>query len=239
MAARTTSFGSSNLLAALPVEYSTRLLAGAPTTNLKKGEALFEIGDTGNGCYWLKEGVLKVSVTSDQGAERILAVVGSGANVGQLAMLDGLPRAASVHALVDSSLSFVAPSVYLECLRESPGLYGYIINSLVARLRQANEEVAASSFLSLKARVARALLQFARHLGEPTGVGDQLVVRDLRQDDVAALADVARENVSRILSEWRKRKLIVRQSPSVYVMSKSELDREARSRPATSRTEQP
>jgi CRP/FNR family transcriptional regulator len=234
MAGRTTSSGSRNLLATLPVEYSSRLLAGAPTTTLKKGLALFEIGDTGDGCYWLKEGVLKVSVTSNRGAERILAIVGSGANVGQLAMLDGLPRAASVHALRDSSLNFVARSTYLQCLRDSPALYDYIVDNLVARLRQANEEVAAASFLSLKARVARALLQFARHLGEPTAVPDQLVIRDLRQEDVAALADVARENVSRILSEWRKHELIVRQSPSVYVILKSALDREARSRPMMS-----
>jgi CRP/FNR family transcriptional regulator len=227
MAAPTTFSDSPNLLTALPLEYSSRLLAGAPTVNLKKGQALFEMGDTGDGCYWLKEGVLKVSVTSNQGVERILAIVGSGANVGELALLDGLPRSASVRALRHSSLSFVARNTYLACLRDSPGLYAYVVNILVARLRQANEEVAAASFLSLKGRVARALLQFARHLGEPTAVPDQLVVRDLRQEDVAAFADVARENVSRILSEWRKRKLVIRQSPSVYVILKSGLDREA------------
>jgi CRP/FNR family transcriptional regulator len=228
MAGRTTFFGSHNLLAALPLEYSSRLLAGAPTIKLKKGQALFEVSATGDGCYWLKEGVLKVSVASNQGAERILAILGPGSIVGELAMIDGLPRSASVHALRDSSLTFVARSTFLECLRESPKLYAHLVDTLVARLRHADEEVAAASFFSLKARVARALLQFAKHLGEPTATPDQLVIRDkLRQEDLAALADVARENVSRILSEWRKRKLIVRHSPSVYVILKSRLEREA------------
>jgi len=40
------------------------LLARAPTISLEKGQTLFEIGAIGDGCYWLEEGVLKVSVSS-------------------------------------------------------------------------------------------------------------------------------------------------------------------------------
>ena len=228
MPVRSALFGSHNLLSGLPTEYSSRLLTNAPTINLTKGKALFQIGAAGDGCYWLKEGVLKVSITSDQGAERILAILGPGSIVGELAMIDGLPRSASVQALRDSRLTFVSRSNFYECLRDSPELYALLIDTLVARLRHADEEAAAASFLSLKARVARALLQFAKHLGEPTGTPDQLIIRHkLRQEDLAALADVARENASRILSEWRKRKLIVRQSPSVYVIRISRVEREA------------
>ena len=221
-------FGSHNLLSGLPPEYSARLLEKAPTISLTKGQALFQIGAAGDGCYWLKEGVLKVCMVSNQGVERILAILGPGSIVGELAMIDGLPRSASVQALRDSRLTFVSRNKFRECLRDSPELYALLVDTLVARLRHADEEVAAASFLSLKARVAHALLQFAKHLGEPTATPDQVVIRDkLRQEDLAALADVARENVSRILSEWRKRKLIVRRSPSVYAIHKSKVEREA------------
>jgi CRP/FNR family transcriptional regulator len=229
MPGRAALFGSHNLLSGLPPEYSSQLLAKAPTIDLTKGQSLFQIGAPADGCYWLKEGVLKVSITSNQGAERILAILGPGSIVGELAMIDGLPRSASVQALRDSRLAFVSRNNFRECLRDSPELYPLLVDTLVARLRHADEEVAAASFLSLRARVAHALLQFAKHLGEPTTTPDQVVIRDkLRQEDLAALADVARENVSRILSEWRKRKLIVRRSPSVYVVIKSKVEREAR-----------
>jgi len=228
MPVRAALFGSHNLLSGLPTEYSSRLLANAPTIDLTRGQALFQIGAAGDGCYWLTEGVLKVSITSDQGAERILAILGPGSIVGELAMIDGLPRSASVQALRDSRLIFVSRSNFYECLRDSPELYALLVDTLVARLRHADEEAAAASFLSLKARVARALLQFAKHLGEPTGMPDRLIIRHkIRQEDLAALADVARETASRILSEWRKRKIIVRQSPSVYVIHKSRVVREA------------
>ena len=108
-------------------------------------------------------------------------------------------------------------------------MYRHLLTIVVERLRQADDEVAAASFLSLKARVARALLQFAKHLGEPTGTPDELLIRHrIRQDDLAALADVARENVSRILSEWTKRKIIDRRSSLGFVIHRARLEREAR-----------
>ena len=228
MVGRTSSFGSHNLLSGLPSEYSSRLLARAPTVTLNKGQTLFESGAVGDGCYWLEEGVLKVTIASDRGTERILAILGPGSIVGELAMIDGLPRSATVQALRDSRLTFVARSVFLGCLRDYPEMYRHIVTTLVARLRQADEEVAAASFLSFKARIARALLHFAKYLGEPTETQGQLVIRHpLRQDDLAALADVARENASRILSEWKRRKIIDHHTHS-YVIHKEKLEREAK-----------
>jgi CRP-like cAMP-binding protein len=54
------------------------------------------------------EGLLKASVTDPEGDERILAMLGPGAVVGELSMLDGAPRSASVIALRDSGVSFIS-----------------------------------------------------------------------------------------------------------------------------------
>jgi CRP/FNR family transcriptional regulator len=227
MTSRPTSFGAGHQWPQLPKELVPVLWGGARTTVLKKGQLLLELGNQGDGCYWLNEGVLKVSMASSQGGERILAILGAGSLVGECAVIDGGPRSASVHALRDSRLTFVTRKVFLNCLRTSPTFSAYLVNTLVARLRCADEEVVAASFLSLKARVARALLKFAQHLGQPTMTPGHFEISQLRQEDVAALADVARENVSRILSEWRKQKLIVARTPTVYVIDKSRLEREA------------
>ena len=85
MVARAGYFGAHNLLSGLPREYSSRLMAKAHAVSLEKGKTLFEIGAAGDGCYWLEEGVLKVSIASPQGAERILAILGAGSIVGELA----------------------------------------------------------------------------------------------------------------------------------------------------------
>ena len=228
MVTRANFSSSYNLLSGLPREYSASLLARASMMSLKRGQTLFEHGAAGNGCYWLEEGVLKVSITSPQGTERILAILGPGSIVGELAMIDGLPRSAAVQALRDSRLTFVSRSIFLRVLQDNPEMYNHLLTILVARLRQADEEVAAASFLSFRARVARALLQFAKYLGEPGATPGHVVIRHkVRQDDLAALADVARENASRILSEWKKRKIIYHHSQSVLVIHKANLEREA------------
>ena len=72
------------------------------------------------------------------------------------------------------------------------------------RLRDTNNVVAAMSFLSLKGRVAQALLSLAEAFGNDVGAGRILVRQKVTQSDLAAMAGIARENVSRILNDWMR-----------------------------------
>jgi CRP/FNR family transcriptional regulator len=221
-------FGAHNLLSGLPREYSSRLRAKAHAVSLEKGKTLFETSAVGDGCYWLEEGVLKVSIASPQARSGSSPSSGRARLSANLRCSTDFRGSATVQALRDSRLTFLARSVFLEILHGHPEIYRHLLTVLVERLRQADDEVAAASFLSLKARVARALLQFAKHLGEPTATPGQLLARHrIRQDDLAALANVARENASRILSDWTARKVIAHPSPTVYLIDKAKLEREA------------
>ncbi len=210
-----------------PMALSSLFSALAPAKLLSRGQALYEAGSIADGCYWLSEGALKVSVLSPRGEERILALIRAGTLVGMSGLIDGLERTSSVHAIKDSGLLFMPRHMFLERLQESPALYSYLLEMMVARRRHSDKEFAAVNFLSLKERIARALLQFAEHLGEPTTTPDQVVIRGLRQEDLAARANAARENVSRLLGQWKKSKVISRPTPSIYVIRKSRIEREA------------
>jgi CRP/FNR family cyclic AMP-dependent transcriptional regulator len=202
----------------------SKLLAGERTLKLREGETLFERGDAGDGCYWLRGGVLAICVSSATGEQRILAILGPGAIVGELAMIDGLPRSASVLAVRDCELTFVSRAAFTELLHRHPELYIDIVTTLAARLRQADEDMVASSFLTVRARVARALLQFARQLGEEVGPGRILIRHRITQSDLAAMAGVARESVSRTFREWHRQKIVEGSSRTGYVVHKSELE---------------
>src|SRR5512147_2249615 len=97
-----------SLLSTLPNKLSQQLFGGATTTKLAADQTLFLAGDAGDGCYRVEKGLLKVTMHSAAGSERILAILGPGAIVGELAMLDGLPRSASVVAVRDSELAFIS-----------------------------------------------------------------------------------------------------------------------------------
>ena len=79
-----------NLLSDLPSRLAAPLLAGATARSLAADEVLFMAGDPGDGLYRVDDGLLKVSIASASGAERILAILGPGSIVGDLAIIDGV-----------------------------------------------------------------------------------------------------------------------------------------------------
>jgi CRP-like cAMP-binding protein len=194
----------------LPENLSAQLFAGAASRHLEAGEALFLAGDTGDGCYRLEQGLLKVIITSPRGEERILAILGPGALVGELSVIDGGPRSASVVAVKECELSFVSRAAFKECTQQYPEIYHYLVDVLAGRLRETDDALVAASFLTVKSRLARALLELAKFLGEEETSGFVWIRHKVSQSDLAAMAGVARENVSRVLSDWKRRKLVTR-----------------------------
>ena len=78
--------------------------------------------------------------------------------------------------------------------------------------------MAASSFLTIKARLARALLELGKHVGQDDGTGRVVIRHKISQSDLAAMAGVARENVSRVMSDWKRNKVVTRSS-GLYCLS--------------------
>ena len=198
------------LLTELPEELVHGLFIKARSLSLAADQMLFLAGDAGDGCYRVEEGLLKACIVASGGSERILAIFGAGSIVGELSMLDGGPRSASVIALRNSKLSFVSRTGFAEFSQSSPELYRHVTTLLAHRLRDTNDALVATSFLSLKGRVARALIILADAFGQDVGGGRILVRQKLTQSDLAAMTGIARENVSRILKDWTNRSLVSR-----------------------------
>ena len=95
-----------NLFSVFPESLSVQLFASAKPVRLAADQVLFLAGDAGDGCYRVEQGLLKVSIISPAGAERILAIVGPGAILGELATIDGLPRSAPAGEMM---LTFSSP----------------------------------------------------------------------------------------------------------------------------------
>jgi CRP-like cAMP-binding protein len=214
------------ILSVLPAELSATLFATARPHRLKADQILFTAGDPGDGCYRVEQGLLKVSILSQSGGERILAILGPGALVGELAVIDTRPRSASVSAARDSELSFVSRSAFEAVAEKNPAIYRPIVALLARRLRDTNNVVTAMSFLSLKGRVAQALLSLAEAFGHDVGAGRTLVRQKVTQSDLAAMAGIARENVSRILNDWMRQKVVSRLAGYYCLEDRTALERE-------------
>jgi len=216
-----------SLLVSLPTELLHRLFAKARPLSLAASRTLFVAGEDGDGCYRVEEGLLKASVSVATGGERILAILGPGSVVGELSMIDSAPRSASVTALRDSKLSFVDRATFEAFGQSTPELYRHITTLLARRLRDTNEALVATNFLSVKGRVARALLSLAEAFGRDIGQGRILIRQKVSQSDLAAMAGIARENVSRALNDWANRSLVSRLAGYYCLEHKAALNREA------------
>jgi CRP/FNR family cyclic AMP-dependent transcriptional regulator len=214
-----------NFLAELPEALVLNLFKEATAYNLQEGEVLFRAGDPGDGCYRILTGLVKVVVASHQGEERIISLLGPGAIVGELSVIDGEPRSASVFAVANCSLSFVSRVKFEKFTEAHPELTSYLVRTLARRLRAADDALAATTFLSVKGRLARALLNLAEYAGEKHG-GRIELRHKISQGDLAAMAGVARENVSRTMSGWRKRDIVTRSSDYYCINDPTALARE-------------
>jgi len=223
----TTTRPGSSLLSALPGRLTTDLFTGAKPARLAADEVLFLAGDPGDGCYRIEDGLLKVTMVSRSGTERILAFLGSSAIVGELSMIDGRPRSASVVAVRDARLSFLSRAAFEAFAQKHPEVYKTLITLLASRLRETDIVIAAGSFLPLRGRVASVLLELAENFGQDVGSGRIVIRQKIGQSDLAAMAGIARENVSRILNDWKRRKLVSRLSGYYCLENKAELEHEA------------
>jgi len=216
-----------NLFSALPASLFAGLFESARPVRLAGDQTLFLAGDAGDGCYLVDEGLLKVTVVSPTGGERILAILGPGAVVGELSMIDGAPRSGSVSAVRESALRFVSRSDFQAFGERYPEVYRHMVTVLAQRLRDTNLVVAAASFLTLKGRVARALITLADAFGHDVGGGRVVIRQKLSQSDLAAMTGIARENVSRILNAWKRLKVVSRVAAYYCLEQRAALEREA------------
>ena len=126
-----------------------------------------------------------------------------------------------------SVLSFLSRQAFEDFTRKHPDVYKSLVVLLAARLRETDAVVAASSFLPMRGRIARTLLELAENFGQDVG-SDRVVIRQkFGQNDIGAMTGISRENVSRILNDWKRRKLLSRLSGYYCLENKVKLQAEA------------
>jgi CRP/FNR family transcriptional regulator len=162
------------------------------------GVRVFHEGDQSDACYLVRSGDLRVTREHPDGRAIALATLGPGDIFGELAMLDGEARSASVETLTDSGLLALPATDFRRLLAEHSQISVKLIAALTRRLRETNERVARQSFQTVPSRVAGVLTQLIAEEAAPDGRSG--VTIRMTQADLAQLAGTSRESVSRFLA---------------------------------------
>jgi CRP/FNR family transcriptional regulator, cyclic AMP receptor protein len=179
----------------------TALAARAHMRAFEAGDTIFLMGAQHDSMVAVLSGDVKISMTSSEGKQIVLAILHPGEVFGEIAMLDGKPRSADAKALTDCSLAVLDRRDVLAALEGNPAAWLGLIEVLCSRLRQTDQHLVEVALLGLPARLAKALL---RMTDEQDGQRPDARGSRLSQHDLANLVGAARENVNKCLQEWRR-----------------------------------
>src|ERR1044072_9416080 len=164
----------------------------------RKGVRVFHEGDHSDACYIVRSGDLRVTREHSDGRAIALATLGAGDIFGELAMLDGGTRSASVETLTDADLLALPASDVRRVIAAHGDIAAKLIVAITRRLRETNEGVARQSFQTVPSRGAGLLNQLIAEEAIPEERSG-ITVR-MTQSDLAQLAGTSRESVSRFLA---------------------------------------
>jgi CRP/FNR family cyclic AMP-dependent transcriptional regulator len=185
----------------LPQEVWHALVASGTVRRYEKSEMLMRQGEPGSHVFILAAGRVKIARVDSEGNELLLAVRGVGDTVGELAVLGGGVRSATVTALVPCVTYVLSAASFLRIIRERR-VEEILFRYLIARHRESDDARAELAGLSAIQRVARVLLRFT------AVAGGERVDLDLSQEELAAAAGLSRASVAAALATLRQGGLI-------------------------------
>lgn len=166
-------------------------------TSLRKGEVLFEKNKPSDALFGLVSGQLKLYSTGEDGRQISFGLVGPGELVGAIGISSGAPRHASAVALANCELATLKRRDLEPLMERYPILREALAYATAESARQLSERIEDAAFLSIDARVEKALADFARRFGKRIEEG---VCVQMRQQDLADVLGLSRESVSKVLT---------------------------------------
>ncbi|MBT3232115.1 MAG: Crp/Fnr family transcriptional regulator [Calditrichaeota bacterium] len=168
----------------------------------KNNLIIFE-DDVGNNLFIIKRGRVKISHISDEGSEAILAILGPRDFFGELAVIDGYGRSASVTSIDEVELIMFQRTDFLAIIEKIPKIAIALLKELAGRIRKSDTHIRSLSLLDAKGRVAATLIRLAEDIGR-SKEGKVIIEEMPLQRDLASIAGTSRETISRVIKKFEE-----------------------------------
>jgi CRP/FNR family cyclic AMP-dependent transcriptional regulator len=185
------------------------------------GENIFLMGSTGDSLMAVLSGSVRISVSSPDGKEVVVAMIQPREIFGEIALLDGKERTADAHAIGACSLAILERRDVLCFLEEHPEVWPKLVDVLCGRLRKTDQHIAEIALLELPARLAKALLRFASVGERSTRLGAFGV--NLSQRELGNICGATRESINKHLGGWQRRGIVQMEDGAIIVTNRPAL----------------
>jgi len=168
---------------------------------LRAREELCHKGDSGTQIYLIAKGRLKAVTTSAEGDDVVFSIMAPGEVCGELALLSGGKRTATITAIEESELIVLDRREFLPFLKRNPEAAIKLLEVLAERQLRLSELVEDTTFLNLPARLAKKLVSLGRAYGVETSEGIRIDLK-LSQSELGDLVATTRESINKQIKSW-------------------------------------
>ena len=191
----------------------------AKHTTLKRGATIASKGDPGTSLFAVISGTVKISVSSPDGRNAILNLIGPGEIFGEVAVLDGLSRSADVIANTKCELFIIDRRDFIPFVGSQPALAMKFIELLCAKLRWTSDQVESVILQDLPGRLASALLRLTEKHKAAQG-GRSIAIT---QQEISEMVGMTRESINKQLRAWATRGWVRLEHGAIVVLKPEEL----------------
>ncbi len=194
-----------NSLKSLTREEIMRVSACKTGKIYKKGQVIFEEGETLNGVYCVKDGVCKLTKLSENGKDQVVKLVVKGGMLGKRSLVSEQKTNLSAIALNDMEMCFIPKSEIMNDLSKNPKFTMDVLREMAEDLKESDESLVNMAQKSVKRRTAEILMYIHDNFGIDS---DGYLSIVLSREDYANMVGTATESAIRILSQFKKENLI-------------------------------
>ncbi len=196
------------LLGQLEPDELARVLAFSRTERFSAGQVIFRRGEPGQSMMTVISGRIKISVSSSEGKEAVLAILGRGEVLGEMSLLDGKERSADATAMEAGEALSIHRRDFIPFLERNPAICIRMLGIMSNRLRRTSGMVEDRSFLDLPGRLAKTLIDLGKAGGTETEDGLR-VETHMSQRSFGAMLGASRETINKQLKAWQDEGLVL------------------------------
>jgi CRP-like cAMP-binding protein/CheY-like chemotaxis protein len=193
-----------------------RVIAERKTRQFKKNQVIYYDGDKGNGLYIILSGKIKTLKLAEDGRELMTGIYTTDDYLGVNAMLSNEPYADTATALEDSQLCLIPREQLDELINHYPDVARQFINILANDVRDKEEQLLHLAYNSVRKRMAESLLRLYKQSNPTEGF-------KISREDLAAMAGMATETVSRTLTDFKDESLIEKKGSLITILDEKRL----------------
>jgi CRP-like cAMP-binding protein len=215
-------FESESILADLPESDLEILMSRKSEQVYKKGQVIFREGAYPSGIYYIANGKVKKYKVDLEGREQIIYVANTGELLGYHAILsaDNYPDSAAV--LEDSTIAFIPREDFLEAINQSGVLNQRLLKTLSHEFAVLANSLTLFAQKSVRERLALQLIVIREKYKVNFEPGMPVEI-NMSRDDLASLVGTARENVVRMLSEFKAEGTVETKGRKIIVLDVKKL----------------